>query len=118
MQKLVTDAVTAASTARQIAADTKQVGIVQALIKDAPALIPQVQQDIKDVRAALPVIKAGYATTEFWVVAASVAIIGFYPVVTGKPLAVDITVPLTGLAAVYTFARSLVKVKAPTPTTK
>lgn len=109
---MVTDAVTAANSAKQIIADTKTVGIVQAVIKDAPALIPQIQQDIKDVQAALPIIKSGWQTSEFWSVVAGMLVIGGWKAVTGNPPPADVTVPIAGLISVYVFARSLIKAKA------
>jgi hypothetical protein len=68
----------------------------------------------KDVKAALPDIKTGYQTTEFWLVVGVVALNAGYTAVTGKALPVDSNVVLGGVVAIYTAVRGLVKSKSST----
>lgn len=79
-----------------------------------PALAPELQQDWKDVQAALPVVKAGYKTTEFWIVA-GVTLGLFVLSASGKVPAIDAGSLISALAGVYTVVRSLAKKPAATP---
>jgi hypothetical protein len=80
------------------------------------ALLPQialeVKEDVAAVEAALPAIKAGFKTTEFWAVVvlaiANVALVAF-----GKqPLPWDINAVLGAVTVAYGFFRTLLKGKS------
>lgn len=81
----------------------------------APALIAEAEKDFTDIKAAIPVVKTGYKTTEFWLVVAVFLGNGAYTMVTKKTLPVDLNVVLAAVVAVYTAARALVKGTAPAP---
>jgi hypothetical protein len=78
-----------------------------------PALAPELQTDWKDIQAALPVIKAGYKTSEFWIV---VGVIGALAVLAmfGKVPAIDAGSLISALAGVYTVVRGLMKTSTTT----
>jgi hypothetical protein len=89
-----------------------------ALISALPEAIPLLQAEFADVRAALPQIKAGYKTTEFWLTAAVVLGNGAYTTATGKTLPFDLNVTVAALVGVYALVRTIVKkpaVAAPPP---
>lgn len=72
------------------------------------ALLPVLSQDAKDVEAALPIIKAGYKTTEFWLVIAGMlvtAVVG----VEGKDTAFQSIEALVALAGSYAVSRGVAK---------
>jgi hypothetical protein len=74
-----------------------------------PKLISAGEKDWADVSAALPAIKAGYKTTEFWLVVAVGAGNFVYLKATGHPLPIDTNAVLGAVVAVYTAARALIK---------
>jgi len=75
----------------------------------APKIIPDVQQAIADVEAAVPAIKAGYKTTEFWLIVAFGVANAVVPLITGKPLPFDVNGSLAAVLSVYTIIRALIK---------
>lgn len=88
------------------------------LVKLGEANISTVTQEIADVKAALPAIKTGYKTTEFWATMGVPLVNGIALIVTKKPLPVDLNVVMAGLVAVYTVVRGFTKsTVAPTVTT-
>ncbi len=92
IKPVVTDIANDVTIALKLLNDYKTKG-KSALIEDAPQVIQSVKQTVTDVEAALPTIKAGYKTTEFWLI---ILFFGWnaYVVATGKPLPIvdDITV--------------------------
>jgi hypothetical protein len=81
----------------------------QGLIASMPGIVTAVEKDIADVRAALPEIKAGYKTTEFWLCASLPLLNGLYLAITGKTLPFDLNAILAAVAALYTVVRGLMK---------
>ena len=81
----------------------------------APGLIAAGEKDFADVKAALPAVKAGYKTTEFWLTGGVVLGNGLYTLFTGHVLPIELNVVLGGLVAIYTTARALVKKPAAHP---
>jgi hypothetical protein len=73
-----------------------------------PALAPEIKKDWADIQAALPTIKAGYKTTEFWIVCAVCGVIAVMGVM-GKVPAVDATQLIAALSGVYAVVRGLMK---------
>jgi len=65
-------------------------------------------QDYADVKAALPTIKAGYKTTEFWVTVVGVGIDSYFTA-TGKVPPIDGIAVAGAIIAVYTVVRGLIK---------
>lgn len=96
--KLVRDAITAYKT-----------GGKTALIQTLSGAIPLVEKEYADVQAALPTIKAGYKTTEFWLIVGTMLINGGYLAATGKAVPLDVNALLGALVGVYTVVRGLVK---------
>lgn len=81
-------------------------------IKAATALLPEVVDDAKqtyeDVEVALPVIKAGYKTTEFWLVTGwALMTAGFAAF--GHPLPDAVVGASASLVAIYTGFRTQTK---------
>ena len=103
-QDLVDDAI----LAEAIIAAVKKSGVA-GLVPLAPSLIAVGKKEYLDVKAAMPSIKAGYKTTEFWLTGGLVVGNGLYTLFTGHVLPVDLNVVLGGLVAIYTTARALMK---------
>lgn len=114
VQTLAQDIVSAAALGKVLVADYKLNG-TKGLLAHLPDVVAAVEKDFQDARAALPAIKAGYKTTEFWLVVAVVIGNGIYTVITGKVLPVNLNVVLGGLVAVYATARALIKKQTPAP---
>lgn len=75
------------------------------LMPEATALI---HQEIADVQAALPAIKAGYKTSEFWLSTGVALAIGGLELA-GHPLPISADAALTAVALVYTTVRGFAK---------
>ena len=75
----------------------------------APRIVDDVKKDYQDVAAAMPVIKAGYKTTEFWLIAALLAGNGVYAGITGKVLPIDVNATIASLLGIYTVCRQILK---------
>lgn len=73
-----------------------------------PALAPELKKDYDDARADLPIIKAGYRTTEFWIVAPVILFIGVLACF-GKVPAIDASEVIGAMASVYAVVRGLLK---------
>ena len=87
----------------------KAQGALAGITSQAPAIVAAVQKDVKDVEAALPAVKAGFKTSEFWLIAAFLAGNAVYTGTTGKTLPIDINALLGTVLAVYTGFRSQAK---------
>lgn len=95
---------------KQLAADRAKGGTA-ALAKDIPQVMAEGQKVFADVKAALPTIKAGYKTTEFWLVAgAGLVIVGAD--LAGHPLSVTTDSLLGALTGVYAVVRGFTKAGA------
>lgn len=77
-----------------------------------PTLAPELQTAYADVKVALPVIKAGYKTTEFWIVAGVTGAVAILAV-SGKVPAIDAASLITALSGVYAVVRGLLKKSTP-----
>lgn len=113
-QVLLTDLSDDVAIGKQFVAAFKANGI-NGLVAAAAPLIPKAEQEYKDVIAALPEIKAGYKTTEFWMVV-GVGIANIVAVSFGKTIPFDVNVLVTSLVGIYTIVRGVIKGTA-TPTT-
>jgi hypothetical protein len=93
----------------QVVKAMKAQGAVAGITANAAPIIATSQQNVKDVEAALPVIKSGYKTTEFWLIAAFLCGNAIYVAVTGKTLPIDIDALTATVIAVYTGCRHQAK---------
>lgn len=84
-------------------------GGVKALAAALSADVPEAERLYQQVQAALPEIKAGYKTTEFWLTVGVLSANGIYAAVTGHALPLDTNVVLVALTSLYTVVRSIVK---------
>ena len=108
---LATDLSDDIALARRVATLIKSGGL-SAAAAELPAATALVARNIGDVRTALPAIKAGWRTSEFWLaVGAAAAIVATS--VLGHPLPFDVDAVLAAIAAIYTAARSFVKASQP-----
>ncbi len=81
----------------------------QAVIAMLPDVVTEVRKDIADVQAAMPTIKAGYKTTEFWLVAALFAANAVYVGLTKKTLPIDVNAIIATAVAIYSGFRHVQK---------
>lgn len=77
-----------------------------------PEAVAAVQTDVKAFEAALPEIKAGCKSSEFWVTVGAAAAGAGYLAITGHDLPVNLTVLIGAVVGIYTAARSMLKAKA------
>ncbi len=114
VQAVAQDALDAVAIGKQVIAAYKSGGAA-----GAAALLPKVvaaaEKDFTDAQAAMPLIKAGYKTTEFWLPVAATLIGGAYFAVTGKDIPVNLGVCVGALLSIYTVARTLLKAKTAAP---
>lgn len=110
IQAVVNDAVATEQLAVAVAKAIKTQGVL-GVAAMAPRIASTIEKDIADVQAALPVIKAGYTTTEFWLSLAGLVFVTIWPLVTKSPMPLDVTVVVGAIISVYTAIRGLVKVK-------
>lgn len=82
------------------------------LMKSLPNVIEELKDDKEIVAALGPIAKAGYKTTEFWLVVGVLVLNGLYPVVTGKALPIDANVAMSVMVSVYSVVRGFVKGKS------
>lgn len=111
VQAVAQDALDALALGKQIMAAYKKSGAT-----GAAALLPQVvaaaEKDFVDVSAALPSIKAGWKTTEFWAPVVVTLVGGGYYLATGKDVPVNLTVLAGSLLSIYGVARTMLKAAA------
>lgn len=120
VQAVAADVLTDVSLAKTIIqnAHAQNQSALTALMTNLPALIAAGEKNIADVTAALPVFKAGYKTTEFWLSLAVLLANGLVVMITGKTLPIDLNIVFAAIVTVYTAARTLAKAFAPAaPTT-
>lgn len=84
-----------------------------ALLSLIPEAAKEATEDFTAVKTALPEIKQGYKTSEFWAVAL-VALANLYSAISGKPIPVDVNVIVGSLVGLYTIIRGMVKAKSAT----
>jgi hypothetical protein len=108
---VVQDGFDAAALGKAVVDAIKAQG-VQGAVALAPRIVTAVEKDVADVTAALPTIKAGYKTSEFWVVVGALVLVGVVPYITGKPAPFDATTVIGALAAVYSVVRGFTKSSA------
>lgn len=80
-----------------------------ALVALLPRIAAEVKEDIAAVRDALPLIKEGYKSSEFWAVAGFTAANLWYLNKTGNPIPLDVNACIAAVVGVYTIIRGLVK---------
>ena len=100
--------------AKKLVADFKAGGVKKIAAEDLAAVVAEAQKNYTAVLTALPAVKAGYKTTEFWMVAGVLLGNAIYTGATSKVLPLDLNATLTALVAIYTVVRGLVK-KSPAP---
>lgn len=115
VQAVLTDAVATEKLAVAIVQAFKTQGMAGAAAQ-LPVAVGVVEKDIADETAAIPVVKAGLKTSEFWISALSAGAITVLGAYTKLPPATLITISsaLGAIAAVYTVVRGMVKSSTPT----
>lgn len=94
---------------KQMIADYKAGGIKQVIANDSAALVREAQEDYAAIRQAMPALKAGYKTTEFWLIAGVIAGNVLYTSITGKVLPLDVNAIGAAMVTVYTVVRGAIK---------
>ena len=93
---------------KQVVADIKAQGATKAIAADSPQILAAATGGYADSKAAWPTIKAGYKTTEFWLVAglllANAILLAF-----GKTIPVSTDAVIGSVISVYAVIRSIVK---------
>ena len=92
----------------------------KALMDMLPEIVAEVKDDIPGAKAVLTVGKAGYKTTEFWLVAGLLIANAVLFALNGKTLPFDVNATAGTLIGIYTAVRGMVKkteaaVTAPPP---
>ena len=101
---------------KEIIKDYKEGGFKKAFSENSAALVREAQEDFAAVTGALPVIKAGWKTTEFWLIMLVILGNGIYTAATGgKVLPFDLNATVAGLIGIYAVVRALVKKTPPLP---
>jgi hypothetical protein len=77
-------------------------------------VVTEIEKDWTDISAAIPSIKSGYKTTEFWLIVGLGLGNGIYAAIAGKALPFDLNAVLGAVIVVYTAARALTKTSTPT----
>ena len=113
IQKMIDDIRQDISLVKTIVTDVKAGGVTGA-IKDAPAIIQAVEQQIPDVKAVIPVVKAGYQTSEFWIIVVLLLANLVFETVKGTGLPIDVNATIGALTAIYTVCRQIIKGNATT----
>ena len=111
-QKLINDIADDVTLGKTLVA-AYRTGGKSALLALLPDVISAGETDVADVQAALPEIKAGFKTTEFWLMVALFGGNAVYLKLTGKALPLDLNATLATLTAVYTVVRGFVKTNPP-----
>jgi len=93
---------------KQVITDIKAQGATKAIAADSPQMLAAATRGYADGKTAWPTIKAGYKTTEFWLVAglllANATLLAF-----GKTIPVSMDAVIGSVISVYAVIRSLVK---------
>ena len=80
-----------------------------AVLSLLPKVASELREDYAAIAAALPEIKPGYKTTEFWLTAGLLAANAVYVAVKGVALTFDVNGTLSALIAIYAVVRGLAK---------
>jgi hypothetical protein len=106
-QPLLDDAVQTEKEVASLVAAYRAHGVagVAALV---PALAQTAGKDYEDVATAVPAIKSGWRTSEFWVII-GIGLVDLYFGVTGKETPTTVTEILTVLGAAYGVSRGITK---------
>lgn len=110
IREVVDDGAKLVQHGKEAVAAFRKEGVAGA-IREASEAIPDVQETIRDVTAALPTIKAGYKSTEFWLVLVFFIGNGVLAAM-GKPLPFEVNAVLGSVLAVYAVVRTAFKAKA------
>jgi hypothetical protein len=87
-------------------------GAVLALL---PEVIREAQEDFSAVTAAAPIIKAGWRTTEFWLVAIFIVANLALSAWKGVSVPTEVNVAVGAVIAAYVAVRGIVKARAAAP---
>ncbi len=97
-----------APLAREVFAALKQSGL-KGLGPLLPRILAEAKEDFDALRAAAPVIKAGYRTTEFWLTFGVLTLNAVVFTLTGRALPLDVNATVGVLVAIYTLVRGAIK---------
>jgi hypothetical protein len=89
---------------KQAVEDYKKGG-ASALVQDVTAAIPDAQKAFRDITAALPIIKEGYKTTEFWLVVGFL-LVNCVLIAINHPLPFNVDALIAGVLSVYALLRT------------
>lgn len=107
IKNVAADVETLTADGKHVLAAYKQAGIAAA-IAEATAHAEDLRKSYEDVVAALPIVKAGYKSTEFWL---TVGVVGLVtgPHTIGKPLPLSVDALLVAVTAIYGVIRAAIK---------
>lgn len=108
MNQAVADAAKGVPEALKLFKDYKAGGLA-GLAADIPEVTAYGRALIADAQATLPIIKAGWKTSEFWLLLGFGLVNAGWLIWKGTPLPFDTNSVLAGLLAVYTAARTFHK---------
>ena len=108
VSKLVGDAGIAAKDIKD-GIDAYKSGGFPAVAALSPTLVPHIRDIVSDVKDAVPAIKTGYKTTEFWLIVAFGIANAIVPVITGKPLPFSVDGSLAAVLSIYAIVRAILK---------
>lgn len=108
VSKLVNDAGIAAGDIKAGISAYKTGGL-PAVAALSPTLVPHIRDTVADVQAAVPSIKAGYKTTEFWLIVAFGLANALVPTLTGKALPFSVDGSLAAVLSIYAIGRAVLK---------
>lgn len=106
IKPLSDDAVQAIKDIKAIIASFKSGGIGAATAQ-AATLIPDIEKDYSDIKAALPTVQAGYKTSFFWITVVVDAMLGWFTY-KGTVPPLDGAVTIAALSAVYGVVRGII----------
>ena len=111
---IVNDIAATVKLVKQIVTDIKAQGATKALAADSPQILSTAMLGYADGKVAWPVVKAGYKTSEFWLVAGYLLLNAILLAFSVKiPISVDVAIG--SLISVYMVIRSIVKGNAAQP---
>jgi hypothetical protein len=111
-QTLIADLADDVTLGKQLVAAYKTGG-KSAVLALLPNIASEAEKEFADVEAALPEIKAGYKTTEFWLMVALFAGNAVYLKLSGHALPLDVNATLATLTGIYTVVRGVMKSQTP-----
>lgn len=96
--------------------EAEKAGGIKAIAEEFGHDLPQLQQVAGDLIAAVPAIKSGWKTSEFWLALALMLMNAACLVKTGAVLPLEANASLGGMIAAYAGSRSYTKANAATAT--